>query len=87
MFNLLTHPEELKLAVAEVDSVLGDSHRIAEHAQIAQFPYLMACFKESLRMYPPVGGVGRVIDETKTINGLTLEKVLCFWGRLLQFFC
>jgi cholesterol 24(S)-hydroxylase len=70
---LFDHPEFLKRARAEVDAVVPENTRIPDASLISEFHFLLNCFKEAIRMYPPAGGTGRVIEETKTINGITIQ--------------
>jgi len=74
LYELIRHPDILAKVYEEVDSVLQGSQEIPEHSQVSQFPYLMKCYKEALRMWPPGAGTLRVVDQTQTINGMTLDK-------------
>ncbi|CAO2833943.1 unnamed protein product [Amaranthus hypochondriacus] len=52
MALLLNHPEAMKKARAEIDSVIGHDRLIKEE-DISQLPYLQNVVNESLRLYPP----------------------------------
>jgi cytochrome P450/NADPH-cytochrome P450 reductase len=74
MYCLLTHPKFLERAVAEVDSVLSAWDQLPEYSNMVQLPYLTMCIKEALRLYSPATATGRQLTETKTIDGITLQK-------------
>jgi cytochrome P450 len=39
-----------------------------------QLVYLKYCIKESLRLFPPVSGLGRVLDQDTNITGHVMPK-------------
>ncbi|KAJ2947943.1 hypothetical protein O0L34_g9735 [Tuta absoluta] len=49
--------------VAELDEIFGDSDRPATIEDFSKMKYLECCIKESLRLYPPVPFVSRLIDD------------------------
>jgi cytochrome P450 len=73
MHALLDNKNVMTKAIEEVDSVLGASIQ-ADYTHYGQLNYLGMCAKETGRLYPTGNGTGRVLSETKTINGITLQK-------------
>lgn len=51
-YLLSQHPEAYRRLQDEVDSVLGG--RPVTAADLARMPYALQCFKEAMRLYPPV---------------------------------
>lgn len=62
---------ELKLALSEKDSKITP-------ATLEQLPYLKACIKETLRMYPVVLGNGRSLQSDAVIAGYNVPKGVSF---------
>lgn len=58
----------------EIDS-LGDSNREVGPADLARMPYLEACLKEAMRLYPPgVFTMRQSLTEDFTVKGYTIPK-------------
>jgi cytochrome P450 len=51
-YLLAQHPEAYRRLTDEVDAVLGG--RTPDAADLRRLPYAMQCFKEAMRLYPPV---------------------------------
>lgn len=51
---LVLNPEIYAKVQREVDMVLGTGSMTPDH--VAQLPYIRACLKESLRLFPPAPG-------------------------------
>lgn len=69
VYSLIQHPECLRKAQDEVDRVLGDE-RIAGPGMLKDLRYTMACFLESLRVWPVVPeGSGRTVTKPLNIEG------------------
>jgi cytochrome P450 len=49
---LISHPDVMQKAQAEIDTIVGNSHLI-EESEVAQLPYLRCIIKETLRLHPP----------------------------------
>jgi cytochrome P450 len=56
-YILATHPEAQERIAAEVAAVVGE--RSIEHADTKRLPFTLAVFRETLRLYPPVGFLPR----------------------------
>lgn len=73
MFYLLAqNPDAAARLQAELDDVLGDRVPTAEDA--ARLPWLEACFKEAMRVYPPVWHLPRLTAEDDEIGGYRIPK-------------
>ncbi len=67
IYALLKHPEVLKKAYEEVDSVLGPDINVKPtYQQVTQLTYITQVLKEALRLWPPAPayGIGPFQDET-----------------------
>lgn len=69
---LVTHPEVLERAVAEVDEVLGD--RVPDVQSVKQVPFLNAVIEEAMRIFPPVPFIARRAKENDTVTGFRVQK-------------
>ncbi|XP_015698341.2 cytochrome P450 81Q32-like [Oryza brachyantha] len=67
MAQLLTHPEAMKKARAEIDANVGTA-RLVEEADMASLPYLQCVIKETLRLRP----VGPVIPAHEAMEDCTV---------------
>lgn len=70
---ICTSPPVLERLLAEVESAIDTgkiSRPVIKDSEARQLPYLQACIKEGLRMYPPVTGLmaKRVPDSGETID-------------------
>jgi len=74
LYNLLKHPDAMEACIKEVDSVVAGNQRAPDFGQLSKLTFLTQCLKESWRLYSPGTGSGRELTETKTIDGITLEK-------------
>ena len=74
IYALMKSPESLAKAQDEVDRVLGDA-RICRHSMLKDLRYTMACFLESLRLWPVTPeGSPRVVEEPLNIQGYELPS-------------
>jgi cytochrome P450 len=69
---LLTHPEILKRAKSEVESVCQESTPSFEETQM--LPYLKAVFEESMRLYPPFWRISRMNEVDIDFGEYTIPK-------------
>lgn len=51
-------------------------------ADLASFPYVKACFLESLRLYPPAPRVSRVVQAPAELGGLAVPAGTMEQARL-----
>ncbi|MCB9764290.1 MAG: cytochrome P450 [Alphaproteobacteria bacterium] len=74
-FLLGTHPDALARLHAEVDALEGP---LGLHS-LAGLDYTTRVFKETMRLYPPVWGIGREALEDVTIGDLPLHRGDQIW--------
>ncbi|XP_072037371.1 ultra-long-chain fatty acid omega-hydroxylase-like [Amphiura filiformis] len=60
VYNLANHPELQERCRKEVDEVMHDRDEL-EWNDLSKFEYLTQFIKESMRLYPPVPGIGRLL--------------------------
>ncbi|KAK9909472.1 hypothetical protein WJX75_002811 [Coccomyxa subellipsoidea] len=73
IYTLAKHPEKTEKLIQEIDSV-GRNASIGP-AELARMPYLDACLKESMRLYPPGHITPRQpINEDFTVKGYSIPK-------------
>jgi cytochrome P450 len=65
------HPEIMRQAQAEVDSVVGRGPISA--SQVERLVFLDAVIKETLRLYPPIHVGSRIVSEDTTVCGYELQ--------------
>ncbi|KAM6568545.1 hypothetical protein CsatB_016530 [Cannabis sativa] len=71
--ELINHPNIMKKAMDEVDSVVGKT-RLVEESDVVNFPYIQAIVKETLRLHPPGPILSRVASETCAIDGYEIKE-------------
>lgn len=71
MLCLGQNPEALARVLSEVDTVIGRKEHI-DYEDIIKLEYLSLVLKESLRLYPPVFGTGRVITKSMDVVGYNI---------------
>lgn len=72
LFLLAQYPEELKIVQDEIDSICGDQDPTYE--QLEKLVRLKAVINESMRVYPPVGLLGREAISEDQIGEIKIEK-------------
>ncbi|GBP62019.1 Probable cytochrome P450 301a1, mitochondrial [Eumeta japonica] len=72
LYQLSLRPEVQERLFEEISSVLQG--RTLQPGDLAQMPYLKACVKEVLRMYPVVIGNGRQLTKDTIICGYNIPK-------------
>ena len=73
MAELINHPNIMKKARQEIDTVIGKT-RLVEESDIANLPYLQAIVKETLRLHPTGPLLVRESSENCNINGYDIPK-------------
>jgi len=71
-YALSQHPDAESRMHAELDSVLGGRRPTA--ADLARLPYTRAVLAESMRLYPPVWGMGRSALTAHTLAGYDIPQ-------------
>ncbi|XP_062847468.1 cytochrome P450 4A6 [Trichomycterus rosablanca] len=64
-YSLACHPEHQQKCREEIQQVLQGKDTI-EWEDLGKIPYTTMCIKESIRMYPPVPGIGRRMTKPVT---------------------
>ncbi|XP_037517674.1 cytochrome P450 4V2 isoform X2 [Rhipicephalus sanguineus] len=79
-YMLGLHPKVLAKVHEELDDIFcGDNERDITGEDLKRLKYLDICFKESLRLFPSVPIIGRVLDEEMEVDGYKIPKgVTCF---------
>ncbi|CAL1540100.1 unnamed protein product, partial [Lymnaea stagnalis] len=73
LFYLLSKNEAVQARlVAEIDNVLG--RRQAGSADLQNMPFLKACVKETLRLFPPIPMNARTTTEDTSVGGYFIPK-------------
>lgn len=74
MYQLSQNPEKQNKLFAELQKALSSKDSRVTPATLEQLPYLKACIKETLRMYPVVLGNGRNLQSDAVICGFNVPK-------------
>ena len=83
ILELGKNPRLVEKARKEIDQVLGE-RTIVTYQDVNELKYCTAIFKESLRLYPPIGTLCRVTKGKLNINGYDIpEKTPIF----VNLFC
>eukprot|EP01147_Barroeca_monosierra_P004579 gene4579-8576_t len=71
-YNFSKHPEYQERCRQEIFEVFGDD--IPDYDKLGSLEFTTACIKESLRLFPPILGVGRVLDKPLELEcGVVLQ--------------
>jgi cytochrome P450 len=71
-YVLATHPDIYQKMQWEIDTVLKG--RIPTYSDLAQLPYTLQVFKETMRLYPPAYAFVRMALRDQEINGYPVHK-------------
>jgi cytochrome P450 len=71
-YLLTMHPDIYKKVQQEVDTVLQE--RTPTYADLANLPYSLNVFKETLRLYPPAYAISRTALHDVDIDGYIVQK-------------
>ena len=93
LYNLARHPHLQEKCQAEVQSIMGDGEQV-EWDDINKFEYLTMFVKESMRLFPSVYGIARMIkkdvgvipkDSTAVISIITQHRNKHVWANPDKF--
>ena len=75
LYELSQHPASMRRACGEVRSALG-AKPLADWTALdmQQLPFVTACIKENLRLFPPAPFTGRIATEDVVIHGQLLPQ-------------
>ncbi|KAI8508620.1 Thromboxane-A synthase [Branchiostoma belcheri] len=73
LYNFALNQEEQEKAREEVKKIMED-RELVDYEAVHEMSYLEMCCMETLRMYPPVADIGRIVDEEVKIQWLTIPK-------------
>ncbi|EFW22229.1 hypothetical protein D8B26_001055 [Coccidioides posadasii str. Silveira] len=85
IFYIATHPRAYRLLQEEIDAAAQAVTRpVIADQEAKQLPYLQACIKETLRLWPPIMGMmGKISDEDDIICGIRVPaKTQVAWAPL-----
>lgn len=76
VFYLSTHPRSYRRLQAEIDAAAaggGVARPVIADAEAGKLPFLQACIKETLRMWPPISGLmPKVSDRDDVVCGVAV---------------
>ena len=73
LYTLSEHPDIQRRCREEIRSVLGDRERL-EWKDLDSLKYTAMCIKESMRLYPPVPVITRLLNEDFHVDGYVIPK-------------
>ncbi|XP_031345431.1 cytochrome P450 4c3-like [Photinus pyralis] len=77
LYCLSKHPSVQLQVVEELQTIFsGDNGREPTYQDLQEMKYLEMVIKESMRLYPPVPGFSRILNENTSFNGAVLPKGL-----------
>ncbi|XP_077506300.1 cytochrome P450 4C1-like [Amblyomma americanum] len=75
LYLLGLHPELQRKAQEEMDAIfMDDVNRDVTREDTDRMVFLEACFKEAMRLFPPIPFIGRVLDESIALDGVVIPK-------------
>ncbi|XP_043930499.1 cholesterol 24-hydroxylase-like [Protopterus annectens] len=91
LMELTRQPEILTRLQAEVDCFVGEKKNL-EYEDLRKLQYMSQVLKESLRMYPPIPGTSRTLENSMMLEGIRVpaNTTIVFnsyaMGRMEKFF-
>jgi len=76
MFLLALYPDVQQRLYEEQETIMGQRDRPTPQ-DIQDMKYMDAVIKEALRLYPSIPLIGRAVNKTSTIGGVTVPKGAC----------
>ncbi|XP_035915937.1 cytochrome P450 CYP12A2-like [Anopheles stephensi] len=84
LYCLAQNPEKQEKLRAELRQIMPEKNTPLTPDRMKNMPYLRACIKEGLRMYPPTSGNGRCAGKNLVLQGYQIPKgVLVGMGQLV----
>ncbi|XP_049516183.1 cytochrome P450 4C1-like isoform X7 [Dermacentor silvarum] len=75
LYLLGLHPELQRKVQEELDAIfMDDFTRDVTRDDTDRMVFLEACFKEAMRLFPPIPFIGRVLDESIKLDGVVIPK-------------
>ncbi|XP_063586002.1 probable cytochrome P450 49a1 [Penaeus indicus] len=74
LYLLARNPQVQAKLQAEIDTVLGDYEGPLLPKHMAQFSYLKAVLRETLRVFPPAIAMVRILDQDAVLGGYIVPK-------------
>jgi cholesterol 24(S)-hydroxylase len=71
--ELARHPQVLKRLRCEIDSVLGSKNHI-DFEDLTKMNYLNCVYKETLRLWPPIPEIARLIEGDFSVEGYKVPE-------------
>ncbi|XP_078683107.1 cytochrome P450 3A8-like [Branchiostoma floridae x Branchiostoma belcheri] len=73
LYNFALNQEEQEKAREEIKNIMQD-RELVDYEAVHEMSYLEMCCMETLRMYPPVSDIGRMVNEEVKVQWLTIPK-------------
>lgn len=85
IYMLGLHPKTQAKVHRELDAIFGtDTNRCVTSDDLKRMKYLECCLKETMRLYPPVPIVGRVLEHDQVIDNQTVPKGVQFFINVFR---
>ncbi|XP_042148628.1 cytochrome P450 4V2 [Ixodes scapularis] len=85
IYMLGLHPKTQAKVHRELDAIFGtDTNRCVTADDLKRMKYLECCLKETIRLYPPVPIVGRVLEHDQVIDNQTVPKGVQFFINVFR---